>query len=522
MTTKVMDCDLVVLGAGGSGLVSAVRASDLSGKKVIVLEKAKKTGGSSIFAGVWGELGAVMDSKWQKDAGYKVNDPPDITGVFFDWLVSKGGAETFFKVAKPEEKKYLQIYMPNRLEKYKDLPDPSIGPGKLGSYVVDKMLECCQKAGIQVLTETRARKLIMDNNGKVIGVMADTKEGHLLVNCKACIIAAGGFGANKEKLKKYWPQIFNNTKMHSLCPPTMTGDCIDAAEDIGAAIDQVERKFPGGFLGDGPMHHPYSFCVASLSGGVSVNLDGKSWRVEGTGSSASIADQPGGVAYSILDSDMIETMGPKLAENARADQREEWRIAILKRWREELAYEVTIDEEGASGNHTKKADTFTELALKMKINPKTFVETMESYNKSCETGKDSGRPGQRNKPIVKPPFYAIFGHRWSQCTKGLHGICVNSKFEVLDAKGVTISGLYAVGDTCTIFGGLVLSRANWNAAVLGKGQDYPKLTADTGTSKKPSSGNILSGEGSPCGGLGPAMIAGYYAGTNAADYLKNI
>jgi fumarate reductase flavoprotein subunit len=520
VTTKVIDCDLVVLGAGGSGLVSAVRASDLTGKKIIVLEKGKKTGGSSIFAGVWGELGVVKDSKWQKDAGYEVSDPPDITGVFFDWLVSKGGAEKFFKVAKPSEKRYLQIYSPEKLEKYKNLPDPSIGPGKLGSYVVDKMLECCQKAGIQVLTETRTRKFITDDKGKVTGVIADTKDGQLLVNCKACIIAAGGFGANMEKLKKYWPKIFNNTKMHSLCPPTMTGDCIDMAQEIGAAVDKEERKFPGGFIGDGPMHHPYAFCVASLMGsGPCVNLDGKLWKSEG---GASLADQPGGVAYSIADTDMIETMGPKLAESARADQREEWRIAILEKWREELAYEVAIDEEGASGNHTKKADTFAELALKMKINPKTFVETMVSYNKSSEAGKDSGRPGQRQKAILKPPFYAFFGHRWSQCTKGLHGICVNPKFEVLNAKGEAIPGLYAAGDTCTIFGGLVLNRANWMSAVVGKGLDYPKLTADAGTIKKYSSINILSGEGSPCGGLGPAMISGYYAGTNVADYLKNI
>ena len=192
--------------------------------------------------------------------------------------------------------------MPERLEKYKDLPDPSIGPGKLGSYVVDKMLECCQKAGIPVLTETRARKFITDDKGKVTGVMADTKDGQLLVNCKACIIAAGGFGANMEKLKKYWPEVFNNTKIHSLCPPSMTGDCIDMAEEIGAAIDQTKRSldFPGGFFGDGTMHHPYSFNVASIMGNamlVSVNLEGRRWRNEGGGSSsdkASIADQPGG------------------------------------------------------------------------------------------------------------------------------------------------------------------------------------------------------------------------------------
>ena len=39
-------CDLVVLGGGGSGLIAAVRAAQLSGKKVIVLEKDTEAGGA--------------------------------------------------------------------------------------------------------------------------------------------------------------------------------------------------------------------------------------------------------------------------------------------------------------------------------------------------------------------------------------------------------------------------------------------------------------------------------------------
>ena len=116
------------------------------------------------------------------------------------------------------------------------------------------------------------------------------------------------------------------------------------------------------------------------------------------------------VAYNIADTDMIETLGPKLAEGARAERREEWRIAILEKWREEIAYEAAIDEEGASGNHTKKADTFAELALKMKIDPRTFVETMERYNSFCEKGKDLdfGKPAQMLKPIPQASFLCVF------------------------------------------------------------------------------------------------------------------
>jgi len=577
MTTKIMDCDLVVLGAGGSGLVAAVKAFDLTGKKVIVLEKAKKPGGASFFAGVMGEIGPIKDSKWMKDAGYAVSEPQDISGQFFDWLVTKGDAEKFFIVAKPEEKRQSAIYWNERQEKYRKLPDPSIGPGKMGSFVIDKLMECCKKSGIQVLTETRARKFITDDKGKVTGVIADTNDGQLLVNCKACVIAAGGYGANMEMLKKYYPKEFNNTKIHSLCPPACTGDCIIAAREAGAYIDPTVKsiEFPGGFFGAGAMHHPYSWSIASLMGNgmfVSINLNGKRWKNEGPGGggdTTDIGDQPGGIAYAVADSDIVETAGAQMMNQKQGSPGEgssglDERTAI-KKWKDDLAYEVAIDEEGAAGNHAKKADTLAELALKMKVDPRTFVDTIERYNKFCETGKDLdfGKSAQMLKPIKTPPFYAIFGHRWSQCTKGRNGVAVNSKFQALTPKGEVMPGLYAVGDGCTIFGGLVLNKGNagmpggggggaQSGAAVGSNAAAPAVAssggaqgaAPGGNGQAPASGgasnsggpsggmqmiggspqdtNILKGEGSCCGGLGAAFISGYYAGIYVAEYLKGI
>ena len=61
----VVDAEIVVLGAGGSGLVAAVRAAQLTGKKVVILEKSKKHGGCTNlghgFFPYW--------SKWHEEAG---------------------------------------------------------------------------------------------------------------------------------------------------------------------------------------------------------------------------------------------------------------------------------------------------------------------------------------------------------------------------------------------------------------------------------------------------------------------
>ena len=549
-----MDCDLAVLGAAGCGMVAAVKAADLSGKKVIVLEKAKKPGGASIF----GHAVSITDSKWQKEAGYAVSEPQDISGQFFDWLVEKGGAEKYFRVAKQGERKMGgagSIFMPYRLDKYKDHPDPSLGIGWMGSFIVDKMMECCGKMGIPVLTETRARKFITDDNGRITGVLADTRDGQLLINCKACVIAAGGFGANYEKLKKYWPEEFNNKQLMCYCPPTITGDCIDMAEEIGAAIDQTKwpySSFPISFFSRMPIHNPYSFSIDKIMANaklVSVNLNGERWMKEIGGGvfavgDSSVASQPNAVAYSIADDDILETVGSKLVDNEAIDLAD---AAILKAFREDIAYEVAIDEEGASGNHAKKADTLAELALKMKIDPKTFVATIERYNKFCDNGKDLdfGKDSKLLTPIRKPPFYAFFGHRFSQATKGLNGIAVNPKFEVLNTKGEVIPGLWAGGDGCTIFGGVkrgmrgasggapgvapvaAASAAGSGGAPggvpgAGAGAGAAAGAAGGASGAIASSANILSTGGSPNGGLSSAVLSGYQAGINAANYLKNL
>ena len=200
--------------------------------------------------------------------------------------------------------------------------------------------------------------------------------------------------------------------------------------------------------------------------------------------------------------------------------------------------------------------------------------------------------------IKKAPFYAIYGNRWRQSTKGRNGIAVNSHFQVLNTQGEVIPGLWASGDGCTIFGDFVISnksQGNWSEdetkarTVLSRAlaqamnpvveQSFgggeggpggggpggaqggaqggapgaatqggaPGAAAQSGAPGATAQGgaksganamagrggmpmmmgeetpavNILKGKSSPCGGLGPAFLSGYCAGTFAAAYLKN-
>jgi succinate dehydrogenase/fumarate reductase flavoprotein subunit len=533
MAAKTMDCDLVVIGAGGYGMVCAVKAADLlPGKKVIVLEKAKKPGGATIFGH---GPNNIYDSTWQRNAGTEPQVPQDPSGVFFDFLVSKGEADAkkYFEVGEVifmgSMTQKIGINMPRRIDKYKGLDDPSIGPGWWGSYIVDKMMECCKKMNVPVLTETRVKKFLKDSSGKVTGVLADTKDGELQVNFKACYVGAGGFGANYKKCQELWPKVYNNTPMHNLVPPSLTGDLIDVAQEAGTGIDLKNA----GCNTQGPYHHPYSYTIHIMTKTdamvLQVNPEGE--RIPTQGFSAPGREFANPLVYSIADQDILE----KAAELAPKQISEPDDKERVKKWREDLAEEVAVDEKRRYGRHTTKADTIVDLALKLGMDPNVLLASVEKYNKECESGKsqgtmagDQGRgiaetPNKSQMPVKKSPFYAIFLQPFRQCTHG--GMIVNVNQEVLDAKGNVMPGLYAGGDCTTEYTVNTGSQTGGQGGPQGMqggrggqgGQGAGGRSGGGGRRGSPGIfGDYLAGQGGGMMGFGKAITAAI----KIADYLN--
>jgi hypothetical protein len=79
---------------------------------------------------------------------------------------------------------------------------------------------------------------------------------------------------------------------------------------------------------------------------------------------------------------------------------------------------VSPYEAGVRGNRAKKADTFEELARKMKVQVDKFVATMKRYNEYCEKGVDLDmykKPGYL-KPFKQPPCYAFWLQNFANTT----------------------------------------------------------------------------------------------------------
>ena len=92
-------------------------------------------------------------------------------------------------------------------------------------------------------------------------------------------------------------------------------------------------------------------------------------------------------------------------------------------------------------------------------------------------------------------------------------------------------GLYAVGDTCTIYGGRPAgigggaegAGAEATPAVIpGENSSGAASEGRGGPGAAPAAGvNILAAEPYPCNGSSSALISGYYAALGVADYFNN-
>mgnify|MGYP001516837495 FL=1 len=159
-------CDIVVLGGGGSGLVAAVRAAQLSGYRVIVVEKAPRTGGGMIMASTM----RTFRSKWQQDRGlpdvtnaylrkvmdatYWRLDPKLVgnailaTGQFFDWFCQLAGSDM-------GDKFHVGRYVFDGDDG--PLGPQMGGPGGItggGRLFMDTLRAKCDELGVEVLTNT--------------------------------------------------------------------------------------------------------------------------------------------------------------------------------------------------------------------------------------------------------------------------------------------------------------------------------------------------------------------------------
>jgi fumarate reductase flavoprotein subunit len=447
--------ELVVIGGGASGLAAAVRARELGVENVIVLEKTHRPGGNAWLAVVMLGLGERSEpdddmTSWRDDTfaslmtfrGWMSN--PRLIGAYVDtypdvvrWLIGKG-MRFVIQGFDFGGRRFTTLAMKERKGNYK-VTEPSRGPGFVGSTATDLLYDDCRTLGVAVLAESRATSILLDESGtRVRGVTVSGPAGDLLVNTQAVVLAAGGFGANEEMLRSYFPHHFaGDGPISTLCLGSSTGDGLVMARELGL---EMGEDMESGIIG--PSHHPWSHSIHETVHRPEmlwINADGERFTNESLSIAAGrvLAKQPGGFLWALFDARTRDYMMTNPSARQITMAGENW----LRTLRHDL------EKEAAWKRRTVGiADSLGSLAQKIGASAETLRITVARYNALSDQGRDSDftKPAQFLKPLRTPPFYAVLGVRFCHGTSG--GVKVNERMEATGRDGRQIGGLYATGD----------------------------------------------------------------------------
>jgi len=442
-TKETLKTDLVIVGAGASGLPAAVEALQ-KGKRVIVLEHNGAVGGSAVMC--FGILG--VNSPLQKKLGVSLTKAQiikeeqkifdyRIDGAWLNQMLSASGEN----IAWLEE---LGVRFSGEVNTYMtDGQFRSYHPfgGSFGNGVafVRPLKEKIEKLEGQILLRTAARKLIKNEAGKVIGLYAQRldNEQFLRIDCHAVILACGGYENCDELLsaRGYDPKhmVFRGAKGHD-------GSGIYMALDAGGA-NYLEKSS----LNESPTnmnlkYHngEYLDLWIGLKGRqVIVNGRGErffdetaSREVRGYGVVALRTQRDLGV-YEIYDQDVLDAA-----------------IAHVKRsspGRYDRA-KVMIQESVEEGCPTVwRADSAEDLAEKTGIPKEQLVRTLTDYNRYCRQHEDEDF-GKNPEDMweLHAPYYCM-KYTDIQYIHSNGAIHTGRDSQVLTEKHEEIPGLYAVG-----------------------------------------------------------------------------
>jgi len=463
--TKNLTADIVIIGGGGAGLAAALAAAENGCKSIIVLEKVGSAAGSTVMAhDIFG-----AESPVQKRQGVDARRD-DLFKTAMEWahwtrinprlvraFIDKSGDTIGWLEKKGLSFELIQFY-PNQAPLVRH---SVIGHG---AALMKTLRNCCQEAGVKILTRTPAKKILRDGKGKVTGVVAVTKEGEkLTVTAKSVIVTTGGYGNNKEMLKKYCPY-YHDTMTYD-GPANNTGDGIIMATEIGAATAGLGTcNLHGPFLTpksaeevmvldtpgfDGKPLRISLWLLAWEPETIWVNKKGQRFIDEGYNLSFfsygnAVALQPDGINYTLLDSKSLKIMEEQGFIRPGAANRAVWLPVVAATPMPGLEREV---KKQADKGVLKISSSWDEIAKWMGAKPEVLKATIDEYNAACDQHYDGlfAKEPRYLWPLSTPPYYAIKGH--VAICDAYGGIKINENMEALDTEDNPIPGLYAAGST---------------------------------------------------------------------------
>ena len=537
--------DIVVLGAGASGMMAALSAHE-NGSSVGIFEKQSLIGGTAGISGgiIWAPMNSHMkkagiDDDRSKSIEYfmslsqgDINQPLleafiDNCGEALDFLEEKTDAKFSildgypdYYLDRPGALKGGGRALDNHLFDFSILGDwaskvrnngmplpltlaeTPLGGGTgvipddimserlekdsrgFGQALVGALLKGCLDRGIEPYLDTKAKKLIK-NDERITGIEIEKNgQTETIIARRGVIIATGGFEWNKDFVTTF----LRGPLRAPASPPGNDGDGLLMAQEAGASLGNMTSAWwspvlsiPGDNWPEGGQKSSPILIERTLPHSLMVNKSGKRFCNEATNYSALAG------AFHFFDPNKYGY--PNLPA---------W-IVFDSTYRDKYPF-ANIMPGSENPSWMKTSPTLDGLANELDIDSENLVSTIQNFNSFVEEGDDKeffrGKSdydsfyGDRSQSGVystlgkleKAPFFAVEINIGALGTNG--GARTDEYGRVISASGNIIEGLYTVGN-----------------AMAG------------------STGSVYAGAG---GTLGPALTYGYLAGQHAAgnNYIK--
>ena len=459
-----MEADVIVVGYGGAGAAAAITAHD-NGASVIILEKMSIPGGNTrVSAGMLGYPKHSQDSgkyaEYLKAVCLNTTEPEIIDAYvkglmeLTDWFREMGGEVADSGMPALSYSLYVShpthpgVTLAEGLEKAErwvsqtEACPEHTGGARLWGLLAKQV----ERRGIKVMLSTPAKELVKNQEGEIVGVIAESEGESVLIGAKkGVILACGGF-ENDEALK--WDYL-EPKPLSFMGNPGNTGDGIRMVQKVGGALWHMSTHVSS--VGFKAPEFEAAFFVDILAPGyIYVDKHGRRFASEPEiechefGKVCSYFDnlqhyEYPRVPYYVIFDEEVRRIGPVNMSLCG------YNLVVNK-------YEWSLDNsaEIAKG-WIIRAKSMSELAKRTSMDAQTLESTIVKYNDYCKAGYDAdfGRPKESLKAIEGPPYNAMQVGPSLINTQG--GARRDKEARVLDPDGKPIPRLYAAGEFGSIW-----------------------------------------------------------------------
>ena len=484
------EADVVIVGLGGAGACAAIEARQ-RGAAVTILERFSGGGATAISGGV---VYAGGGTDIQLEAGVKDDVEAmraylsqEVGGIVTEetlrkfcegsvedlrWLAGLGlrfeASLCPHKTSYPNDDYFLYYSGNEAAEPYRSLARPAPrghrvkGKGLPGRNFFKPLRKEVDRLGAELRLHSRARELITDEDGGVIGVAYQQippgfwarlhggiealatgvalfvpwlaralrrlggrvesrhAQSRRVGARRGVILSTGGFIDNLEMIEEYAPAYRSGLP---ICTAGCSGEGMRMGEAVGARLEHMQNISAWLFL-----NPPHAFMHGML-----INGEGKRFVNEslyGAAIGGQLVEKNGGVGFLIIDS-ALKTLARSQIGRGQT-QTFQTLPALLN---------LLVN--------CRRADDIDALARICRCNTRELEQTLAAYNEAARSGAPDAF-GKDERAVLEPPYYAIdcSADKWTfpLMTLTLGGLAVDEETGAVCRPDRTpIPRLYAAG-----------------------------------------------------------------------------